>query len=396
MTHLMSRFTSCVRVALVLTLASLGVCAFASAASATSAAPSMVAAPGDTALPAGWELCVLQGVTAPATRANVDDLDEWQAAEGGSTNNSAAYNPFNTRRTTDVNNAPIPGVVMSSNGFPAFPTWLEGCAATTATLLQPNMSAIVAALRAGNVAPGGVFLADVDQSPWCAPSAGGTPCYADKILSVSGGVASALLTSSAALSVYGNVKLDVGAYQAAVTTSSADQSVLVSVHQELTAASSAVSGAEDKLDVAQTALRRFAVDEYVSAGLYVSSSLTNVGGTAPFGPVDANGVAARQYESVAANDLLSRLEGATATASAALARRDAATKALAAGRSDADVGHRGREPCACPAGERRRHPADGRRVHHGRHHGTHGIGCAGERHDDHRADDRGRAEGPDD
>ncbi len=288
----------------------------------------MVAAPGDTALPAGWELCVLQGVAAPATQANVDDLDEWQAAEGGSTNNSAAYNPFNTRRTTDVNNAPIPGVVMSSNGFPAFPTWLEGCAATTATMLQPNMSAIVAALRAGNVAPGGVFLADVDQSPWCAPSAG-TPCYANKILSVSGGVASALLTSSAALSVYGNVKLDVGAYQAAVTTSSADQSVLVSVHQELTAASSAVSGAQDKLDAAQTALRRFAVDEYVSAGLYVSSSLTNVGGTTPFGPLDANGVAARQYESVAANDLLSRLDGATTTASAALARRDAATKALA-------------------------------------------------------------------
>ncbi len=96
MKHLMSRFTSCVRVALVLTLASLGVYTYASATSATSAAPSMVAAPGDTALPAGWELCVLQGVAAPATQANVDDLDVWQAAEGGSTNNSAAYNPFNT------------------------------------------------------------------------------------------------------------------------------------------------------------------------------------------------------------------------------------------------------------------------------------------------------------
>ena len=326
MKHLMPRFISCVRVALVLTMASLGVCALASTAAA---APRMVAAPGDTVLPAGWELCVLQGVTAPATQANVDNLDEWQAAEGGSTNNSAAYNPFNTLRTTDVNNAPIPGAVISSNGFAAFPTWLGGCAATVATLLQPNMSSIIAALRAGNVAPAGVFLADVDQSQWCAPSADGTPCYANKILSVTGGVASALLTSSAALSVYGNVKLDVGAYQAAVTTSAADQSVLVSVHLELTAASSDVSAAQDKRDAAQTALRRFAVDEYVSSGLYVSSSLTNVGGTTPFGPADANGVAARQYESVAANDLLSRFQAATAAVSASLARRDAATKALA-------------------------------------------------------------------
>jgi len=324
--HLMPRFISCVRIALVLTMASLGVCALAST---TGAAPRMVAAPGDTALPAGWELCILQGVAAPATQANVDDLDEWQAAEGGSTNNSAAYNPFNTLRTTDVNNTPIPGAAISSNGFPAFTTWLAGCAATVATLLQANMSSIVAALRAGNVAPGGVFLADVDQSQWCAPSADGTPCYADKILSVSSSVASALLTSSAALSVYGNVKGDVGAYQAAATTSAADQSVLVSVNEELTAASSAVSGARDKLSTAQTALRRFAVDEYVSSGLYVSSSLTNVGSKSPFGPADANGVAAQQYESVAANDLLSKFQAATAAVSASLARREAATKALA-------------------------------------------------------------------
>ena len=63
MTHLMPRFISSVRVALVLTLASLGVCACASAAtaaasatSATSAAPTMVAAPGeDSALLAAEE-----------------------------------------------------------------------------------------------------------------------------------------------------------------------------------------------------------------------------------------------------------------------------------------------------------------------------------------------------
>jgi hypothetical protein len=323
--HLMFRLISCVRLALALSVASLGVYALASTAGA---APKVVAAPGATALPAGWELCVLQGVTAPATQANVDDLDEWQAAEGGSTNNSAAYNPFNTLRMTDVNNAPIPGSI-SSNGFPAYANWLAGCAATVATLLQPNMWSITAALRAGNVAPAGVFLADVDQSQWCAPSADGTPCYADKIIGATGGVDSALLTASAALSVYGNVKLDVSAYQAAVATSAADQSVLVSLNQELTAAASNVSGAQDKLAAARSTLRRFAVDEYVSSGLYVSSSLTNVGRPTPFGPQNANGVVAHQYESVAANDLLSRYQAATTHLAASQSRRDAATKALA-------------------------------------------------------------------
>src|SRR3974390_1574975 len=49
-----------------------------------------------TPLPAGWELCILQGVAAPVTSQNVANLDEWQLAEGGSTNNTAAYNPYKT------------------------------------------------------------------------------------------------------------------------------------------------------------------------------------------------------------------------------------------------------------------------------------------------------------
>ena len=64
----------------------------------------------------GLELCVLAGAAAPATRANVADLDEWQVAEGGSTNNAAAYNPFNTRRTTDAQGAPLP-VASMVGGF---------------------------------------------------------------------------------------------------------------------------------------------------------------------------------------------------------------------------------------------------------------------------------------
>ena len=94
----------------------------------------------------------------------------------GPTNNTAAYNPFNTQRTTDATDAPIPGV-DSANGFPAFPTWAAGCSATVATLYQPNMWVITAALRAGNVTPQAAFLAVVDQSAWCAPSPTGVPCY---------------------------------------------------------------------------------------------------------------------------------------------------------------------------------------------------------------------------
>src|ERR1700753_1051902 len=87
-----------------------------------------------TPLPPGWELCILQGVGAPATAANVADLDEWQAAEGGSTNTTAAFTPYNTLRTTDNTGAAIAGAVTSANGFPAFPSWAAGCAATVGTL----------------------------------------------------------------------------------------------------------------------------------------------------------------------------------------------------------------------------------------------------------------------
>ena len=68
---------------------------------------SAVPAPGadvGTTLPPGWELCVLEGTGASVTQDNVVNIDRWQVAEGGSTNNSAAYNPFNTHRTTDANN----------------------------------------------------------------------------------------------------------------------------------------------------------------------------------------------------------------------------------------------------------------------------------------------------
>ena len=137
-----------------------------------------------------------------------------------------------------------------------------------------------------------------------------------------------MLSTSAALSVYTNVKSDVNAYEGAVATSAVDQGVLTSRNQELAAAQAAVSTAQGNLAAADRALRRFAVDEYVSSGLYVSSSFTNVGHLSPFGPPDANGVAAPQYESITASDLLSRSHAAASAVSAALSGRAAAAAAL--------------------------------------------------------------------
>ena len=273
---------------------------------------SSTAASGATALPVGWELCVLQGVAAPATQADVADLDEWQLVEGGSTNNSNAYNPFNTRRTTDLNNNPLP-MTMSSNGFPAFADWLSGCAATVATLFQPNMWSITAALHSGNVSPPGAFLAAVDQSQWCAPDANGTPCYENAILGVAGNIATAVLTGSSALDVYGNVKNDEHAYELSVLTVSSDQNTVTARNKDLAAALVAEQGAQTTMESAVRALGSFAIDAYVSSGLYVSSTFpTGRSSPNPFGPPDADGVVAHQYESIAASDLVTRDQEATA------------------------------------------------------------------------------------
>ena len=281
----------------------------------------------DTPLPPGWELCVLQGLSAPVTAANVVDLDQWQAAEGGSTNNTAAYNPFNTRRMTDPSGAPIPGVV-SSNGFPAFASWAAGCAATVATLFQPNMWAITSALRAGTIAPAGAFLAVVDQSAWCAPSADGVPCYANAVLGVAGNLPD-IVAHSSALDVYGNVRSDLLAYQLSVAAVIADQGVMAARSEQLAAEQSQVSAARAQAHTATRALRRFAVAEYVSSGLYSSASLANLGvGVNPHSAQDADGVIARQYLGITANDLMARVKASSAAVHASLSRRDDAARAV--------------------------------------------------------------------
>jgi hypothetical protein len=314
-------------VGFVLALASVGLGGGALAWTASSPA---AAQSSDTPLPPGWELCVLEGLAAPVTPANIADLDEWQAAEGGSTNNAAAFNPFNSLRTTDLTGAPIPGV-DTSNNFPAFSTWAAGCSATVATLYQPNMWVITAALRAGNVTPASAFLAVVDQSAWCAVSPAGVPCYVNEVLSGTDSLPASLPVSSA-LNVYGNVTSDLQAYQKSITAVSTDENEVGIRDLALAAAGSNVATAHSQLGAASRSLQKFAVSEYVSSGLYSGAPLVSSGGTqplAPSTPQDSDGVVVQQYLGVAANNLVSQEGAADGVFKDAEQRRDAASKALA-------------------------------------------------------------------
>lgn len=318
--------TALFRIALALGVAALG----AAAVPWAFGGPSAVAGAdggGGTPLPDGWELCVLQGVAGPATQNNVADLDEWQAAEGGSTNNTAAYNPFNTSRTTDVNNNPLPEII-SANGFPAFADWISGCAATVATIMQPNMAPILSALKAGNVSPPQAFLAEVDQSQWCAPSADGTPCYSSMILGTAGSLAASVLKQSSALNVYSNVQSDLRSYQLAVGSVSSAQQGVATTSQQLTAAQSALSAAQNKATDAEKALRKFAISEYINSGLYQSSFVASGSTNSPFGTPSPQGVIAHQYATVIASNLLTQSQAAAAAAKTSLAHRNATQKSL--------------------------------------------------------------------
>jgi hypothetical protein len=321
----MTRSLRIVGLALALVITGLGGTVLGWTAGGTAAAQSG----GGTPLPPGWELCVLDGLSAPATPANVADLDEWQAAEGGSTNNTAAFNPFNTGRTTDVNGAAIPGVI-SANGFPAYANWPGGCSATVATLFQPNMWVITTALRSGAVAPPAAFLAVVDQSAWCAPTADGLPCYASSLIGAAATLPASLPVSPA-LEVYGNVMSDLQSYQQAISAVTAEQAVLMTRNQALAASELQVKTARSGFGVASKALKGFAISEYVSSGLYSSAPLVNSGSSQPLTrntPQTQDGVVAQQYLGLAASNLITRDDAALRAVKSSVQQRDEAAKAV--------------------------------------------------------------------
>lgn len=226
--------------------------ASAQAGAETAPAPAYFGTP----LPAAWELCVLSGVGARATGANVADLDLWQVAEGGSTANDNSYNPFNTRRDTDVNGNVLPAVITSLD-FPAFSGWSAGCAATVATILQSNMAPIAAALVASDQGSPPGFLSLVDTTPWCAPD-DGVPCYATLIaLGVEPG-------PSSALTLLSDASASVGSYGQDVATVGSLQQTLAAEQQQLTAADAAVTAAQQGVQQALDALRTLAIYDYTS------------------------------------------------------------------------------------------------------------------------------------
>ena len=154
------------------------------------------------------------------------------------------------------------------------------------------------------------------------------PCYANAVLGVAGNLPD-LVAHSAALDVYGNVKSDLLAYQLAVAAVIADQGVMAARSEQLAAEQSQVSAARAQADTAARALRRFAIDEYVSSGLYSSASLANLGvGVNPHSAQDADGVIAQQYLGITANDLLAAEKVASAAVHASLSRRDDAARAV--------------------------------------------------------------------
>ena len=342
------------------------------------------ASDADTPLPPGWELCVLEGLAAPATPANIADLDEWQAAEGGSTNNTAAFNPFNSLRTTDVTGAPIPGV-DTSNNFPAFSTWAAGCSATVATLFQPNMWVITAALRAGNVTPASAFLAVVDQSAWCAVSPAGVPCYVNEVLSGADTLPASLPVSSA-LNVYGNVKSDLQGYQQSIETVSTDQNEVGIRDLALAAAESNVATARSQLGAASRSLQKFAVGEYVSSGLYSGAPLVSNGGSQQLAvsqPQDSDGVVAQQYLGVTATNLLAKEGAANGRLQGGRATPGRRLQGLGASGCHVDVGPGRGEPGPGTTHQGRRDPRARRSLCDGDDHATPDEWHGCERYDEH-------------
>ena len=270
---------------------------------------------GPTALPPAWELCILEGLAAPVTDANVADLDVWQVAEGGSTNNPASFNPYNTRRATDALGDALPAS-MTSNGFPAFATWSAGCAATTATIEQANMAPIQAALVAGNLSPP-AFLATVDTTPWCAPQ-NGVPCY--------GGFAADLgsTPTSPAVALLRRSKAAVAAYGQDVAQVASVQATLATQRQELAAAEDAVNAAQEVVQTTGLTLRSLAVYDYTS-----NNAIDPTANLDPFSAPSQRQQLTRYYEQVNTTQEVDRYHRAQADLAATQAHRDATQAAVA-------------------------------------------------------------------
>jgi len=256
---------------------------------------------------------VLQNLSAPATATTVADLDEWQIAEGGSTANDYNYNPFNTMRSTDGAGNALPASV-DSRGFPSFANWAAGCAATVATIEQPNMSLIQLALQAGGMEPASSFLSTVNETPWCAPE-NGQFCYAALIAERSDPPASTAVTllddTSNTVSTYGAEVARILGIEAAI---SAEQQQLVVADHEVQGALSAEQVAVAVEQAAQQALQQLAVYDYTS-----NPSLDRIANLDQFEAESSSQLVKQFYEQVDTKDEVTRFDQAQAAVRAAQA-----------------------------------------------------------------------------
>jgi hypothetical protein len=108
--------------------------------------------------PHTWAVALLTTTHLPLTACNVAAVTDWESAEGGNWQNSAAANPLNTTM-------PEPGShSINSAGVQAYPSWPVGFTATVATLSNGDYPGILGALRAGDDA--GAVAAEVGASRW--------------------------------------------------------------------------------------------------------------------------------------------------------------------------------------------------------------------------------------
>ena len=85
---------------------------------------------------------------------------------------------------------------------------------------------------------------------------------------------------SSALDVYGNVTSDLSTYQQSIEKVSSDQNE-IGIRDRLAAAGSNVATAHTQLGAASRSLQKFAVNEYVSSGLYSGAPLVSDVGMQP-------------------------------------------------------------------------------------------------------------------
>ena len=198
-------------------------------------------------------------------------------------------------------------------GFPAFPDWLTGCSATVATLLQPNMWVITAALRAGNVAPPGSVPGGRRRQCVVCALRHRPAVLRNRDRGLGRQHPRRDPASSAALSVYGNVQSDLHAYQDANTTVASQQNTQVALALQVVKAQTKVATAQAHYEQVEHELGTFAVSEYIHNGLYDANALAGGGSTSE----SQTGLAAQQYTKVAATDMVDRVQAASAAVTSA-------------------------------------------------------------------------------